>query len=88
MHVHACHGCSVRTTIEITDDQRARLIELAARRHEKGFSKLIGDALEHYLADQYRHEAVARAMAAKASLDATEADELERSVAEIRRSWR
>lgn len=78
----------MRTTIEISDDQRARLIELAARRHEKGFSNLIGEALEHYLADQYRHDAVARALTAQGSLTAAEADELELSVEQIRRNWR
>lgn len=76
----------MRTTIDITEDQRAWLLELAARRREKGFSKLIGEALESYLADQYRHEAVARAMAARGSLTAREADELEHSVQQT--SWR
>jgi hypothetical protein len=78
----------VRTTIDITEDQRARLVELAARRREKGFSRLIGEALEHYLADQYRHDAVARALTAQGSLTAVEADDLEQSVAQIRGSWR
>lgn len=38
--------------------------------------------------DQYRHDAVARALTAQGSLSATEADALEQSVEQIRRSWR
>jgi len=87
MHMHVMIG-HMRTTIEITEDQRARLIELAARRREKGFSKLIGEALDSYLSDQYRHDAVARALSCQASLSPVEADALEQSVAQLRRSWR
>ena len=50
MHVHACeYGC-MRTTVEITDAQRAGLLELAARRGEKGFSRLVQEAVEAILA--------------------------------------
>ena len=42
----------MRTTVEITPDQRARLLEIAARRGEKGFSHLVREALESYLADE------------------------------------
>jgi len=39
----------VRTTIEIKPGHRARLLEVAARRGEKGFSSVIAEALESYL---------------------------------------
>ena len=39
----------MRTTIEIKPEHRARLLELAARRGNKGFSELVGEALEAYL---------------------------------------
>jgi hypothetical protein len=38
----------VRTTIELRPDHRARLLETAARRGDKGFSSLIADALDLY----------------------------------------
>ena len=41
---------SMRTTVEINDEQRARLLELAARRRLKGFSVLVQEALDSYLA--------------------------------------
>ena len=39
----------MRTTIEIKPEHRAKLLELAARRGQKGFSHLIAEALEAFL---------------------------------------
>jgi predicted transcriptional regulator len=39
----------MRTTIEFPDEQRAKLLELAAGRGEKEFSRLIQEALSRYL---------------------------------------
>jgi len=46
----------MRTTVEITPEQRARLLELAARQGRKGFSHLVREALETYLAHQQQIE--------------------------------
>ncbi|HMO95079.1 MAG TPA: ribbon-helix-helix protein, CopG family [Tepidiformaceae bacterium] len=40
----------MRTTIELSDDTLRALRELAARRGEKGYSKIIAEALEAYFA--------------------------------------
>jgi predicted DNA-binding protein len=40
-----------RTTVEITEEQRRRLIALATERGERGFSRIVQEALERYLAD-------------------------------------
>jgi predicted transcriptional regulator len=79
---------TMRTTIELSEEQRARLLELAARRSEKGFSRLIGEALDHYLDNQLSHEALTRALSAKGSFSAKEADALQSATAEIRSRWR
>jgi hypothetical protein len=39
----------MRTTIELRDDQRARLLEMAAREGRKGFSHLIQEAVDRFL---------------------------------------
>lgn len=39
----------MRTTIEIKPEHRARILELAAARGEKGFSSAVADALDMYL---------------------------------------
>jgi len=89
MHVHACHSGFVRTTIEITDEQRAKLLQLAAQRGEKGFSKLVQEALESYLDElTEREERVQDALSTIGQLSAAAADRLEQEVRRLRSSWR
>lgn len=79
----------MRTTIEMSTEHRARLIEIAARRGEKGFSKLIAEALEFFLARQERdEETVKAALEAGGALSDTEADELRTVTKRLRESWR
>jgi len=79
----------VRTTVDISPEQRARLMELAARRGEKGFSKLVQQALDAYLKSQAGEEDKRRrALMLKGALDAREAERLRAATREIRDSWR
>jgi metal-responsive CopG/Arc/MetJ family transcriptional regulator len=80
---------SMRTTVEIPDAQRARLLELAAQRGEKGFSRLIQEAVERMLTeDDSREVRTKAALALEGSIAAKEADELLASVMCIRSTWR
>jgi hypothetical protein len=86
MHVRAW---SVRTTIDIGEEQRAQLLKLAARRGEKGFSNLVQEALELYLeahsrADDKRR----RALLLRGALGDKDAKRLRERTASIRGSWR
>lgn len=79
----------MRTTIEITDEQRAKLLEAAAKRGEKGFSSIVQEALSQYFAAQDgRKEVVRKAVAAIGTIPDAEADRLEKDVRKLRRSWR
>ena len=79
----------MRTTIEIRDDQRARLLELAARRGEKGFSRLVSEALDEYLQREERQgETRRQAIAARGSLTEEEGEALRREAARLREHWR
>jgi len=79
----------MRTTVDITPEQRARLMELAARRGEKGFSKLVQQALDAYLRSQAgEEEKRRRALMLKGALDSREAEPLRAATCEIRESWR
>ena len=79
----------MRTTIEIRDDLRAALLELAAKRGEKGFSRLVGEAIEAYLEAQHRRdEGRRRALQTKGAMSAEEAQELRDRATEIRETWR
>jgi hypothetical protein len=79
----------VRTTIELTDLQRAKLLELAAQRREKGFSALVQEAVDRYLAEEGSRSArISAALALAGSLAPEEADALEESARRIRSTWR
>ena len=79
----------MRTTIEITDEQRAKLLEAAARRGEKGFSTIVREALDHYFESAAgRQERVERALKVVGALRGGAADRLESQARKLRRSWR
>ncbi len=79
----------MRTTIEMPDSQRARLLELAARRGEKGFSRLVHEAVDRLLAEEdSRKVRTEAALALEGTMGAKAADALSASVERIRRTWR
>ena len=79
----------MRTTVEITDAQRAGLLDLAARRGEKGFSRLVQEAVDRFLADEHEGKGrVEAALALEGSMTAEAADKLTASVARLRSNWR
>ena len=79
----------MRTTIEMKPEHRARVLELAAHRGEKGFSSVVAEALDLYLETQNgRSSAVRSVLALKGSMKATEAAELLEQTRKIRADWR
>ena len=79
----------MRTTIEISDEQRAKLLETAAKRGEKGFSSIVEKALEEYFeAELTRSETVQEALAAIGSLGKEETKNLRDDISKLRGSWR
>jgi len=79
----------MRTTIEIPAAQRARLLEIAARRGEKGFSRLVQEAVERFLSEEDTRKArTEAALALEGSMSAKAAEALSASVVRIRRTWR
>lgn len=79
----------MRTTVEITDEQRARLLEIAARRGEKGFSKLVQEALDKYIEELEEQDARIRdAISVLGKLDEKTARDLETASQRLRKTWR
>jgi metal-responsive CopG/Arc/MetJ family transcriptional regulator len=78
----------MRTTIEIPDELRAKLLELAARRGLSGYSTIVQEALEHYLSSALGDVRRRRALDALGSLSAKDASELRESVLALRQRWR
>jgi predicted transcriptional regulator len=79
----------MRTTIELRDDQRAKLLEMAAREGRKGFSHLIQEAVDRFLGEEAgRQEEVSEALALVGTLGPQEAELLLERVRRIREHWR
>ena len=86
VHANVSH---MRTTIELPDSLRARLLHLAASRGEKGFSNLVREAVESYLAGLgNREEGRRRAAEVLGTVPDADADRLEESVRRLRERWR
>jgi predicted transcriptional regulator len=85
----AAHHHGMRTTVELTDRHRAKLLELAAERGEKGFSGILREALDRFLDEQSsRRDRVDEALKLRGSFSDSTADELEASLAQSRSYWR
>jgi len=85
----------MRTTIELTDEQRAKLLALAARRRLRGYSPLIQEALKRYLEeapDGGRTGAGAKAARAarkkRGTLSEAEAERMRSRIEEVWKRWR
>ena len=79
----------MRTTIEMSSEHRARLLEIAARRGEKGFSKIVAEAVGNFLkADEDYQKKVRLALAQRGSISDEQGERMLRNVQEIRSSWR
>jgi metal-responsive CopG/Arc/MetJ family transcriptional regulator len=79
----------MRTTVELTETQRAELLRLAAQRGMKGFSQLVQEAVDSYLdAQASRASLLDAAIAMKGALAGKAADEFEARAQAIRETWR
>lgn len=79
----------MRTTIEIRDDHRAKLLALAARRKRKGFSDIVTAAIEAYLKSAERSDAERQQVRElRGSLSTAEAEQLRAETSNVRRTWR
>ncbi len=79
----------MRTTVEIPDEQRARLLEIAGERGQTGYSHLVQEAIDLFLKERIRRKAmVEAALAQRGALNDDEAGEFEKRVRSIREYWR
>lgn len=79
----------MRTTIEMKPEHRARILELAAHRGEKGFSRVVSDALDLYLNTQSaRTKSIHKALMLRGVLGESDAHDLLDQSRKIRAHWR
>lgn len=79
----------MRTTVEIRDDLRAKLLTLAAERGEKGYSRIVEEALELYLTERERsEEGLRELLALRGSLSDEDAEAVRGEIRKLRSGWR
>ncbi len=70
-------------------EHRSALLALASRRGEKGFSAVLGEAIESFLRGEVEREKHRKTLLSLgASLSKKEGEDLRRTVKELRESWR
>ncbi|MBA4179418.1 MAG: hypothetical protein C0506_02415 [Anaerolinea sp.] len=79
----------MKTTLDLSDETRARLKSATAKRRLAGYSPLIGEALERYVRAREERASKTVELLALAGALRDEADDMAPRVAEIRtRQWR
>jgi len=85
----------MRTTIELTDDLRARLLALAAKRKLRGYSTIVREVLERHLDEAPEEGRTGRGAKAarvarrvRGSLSKAEADRMRRRIERLWERWR
>ncbi|MGH7588823.1 MAG: hypothetical protein ACRELU_09540, partial [Gemmatimonadota bacterium] len=93
MEVNEIYGPSHKPgddrAVELSEESRARLSELAADRGESELSDLVQEAVEFYLKHRAEEERrIAEALSALGALNDSEAERLRDSVRRLRATWR
>lgn len=79
----------MRTTIELSEEHRAELLRLAAKRGLKGFSCIVQEALEEFLKREARRvDLIEAAVALKGSLTGEAGAAWEARTSALREHWR
>jgi hypothetical protein len=79
----------VRTTVEISDENRAELLRIASQRGQKGFSAVINEAITFFLEHMGdKDDSVKAALGLRGILSTREADQFDENLTKIRGSWR
>jgi len=77
----------VRVSVEITVEQKSRLLAMAARRGDADISRLVQDALDLWFVSAHAPEERRDALALRGSLRGPEGEALEAAVRRIRNAW-
>ncbi|WP_343571696.1 hypothetical protein [Mycobacterium sp.] len=77
----------MRTTVEITDAQHRALSAIAQRRGVRGFSSLVQEALDAYLANLNTDEVDIR-LGLEGMLTDSDAKQLRSRINDVRTTWR
>jgi hypothetical protein len=77
----------MRTTIEISDKHRSALLSIAAQKGLRGYSKIIEDAIEHYIKDQDKIARIKNNVISMKGSWGNESEEIKTNIKELRKNW-
>jgi hypothetical protein len=78
----------MRTTVEISDRQRGILLSLAAQRGLRGYSEIVQEALDQYIAGQTKElEIKEKVLTMEGSWRQEETEETRSRLLELRERW-
>jgi metal-responsive CopG/Arc/MetJ family transcriptional regulator len=79
----------MRTTVELSDDMIAALHALSVKKGYRGYSKLLQEAIAHYLEENEKKDlSLSVLMKMRGSWNPKEASETKKKLEEIRKNWR
>jgi hypothetical protein len=89
MHMHVCYKTFMRTTIDMKPEHRSALLALAANRGQKGFSRVLAEAIEEYLDSELGHAKRRKELLSLSGLLSREdANQLRKATISVRKNWR
>jgi len=78
----------MRTTVEISDRQRSILLALAAQRGLRGYSQIVQEALDEYIAGQTKKSKIKeKVLDMKGSWQPQESEQTRSRLMELREKW-
>ena len=87
--MHMQYNWNMRTTVEMKPEHRSALLAMASRRGHKGFSAVLGEAIESFLQGEAEREKRRKTLLSLAgSISKKDREELLRETKELRESWR
>ena len=79
----------MRTTVELPEDMIAALHALAVRKGQRGYSKVMEEAVAYFIEDQEKKDRDrASVLKMKGTWAKSEADETRERIEELRKNWK
>jgi predicted transcriptional regulator len=78
----------MRTTIELSDDKIAALHALAIRKGQRGYSRIMEEAVDYYLQDQKKRDKdIVKLLSFMGTWTEEESAEIGKKLEEVRKNW-
>ena len=77
----------MRTTIEISDKHRSALLSLAAQKGLRGYSKIIEEAIDDYIANQTKSSDIKKSVLALKGSWKKDSAHIKNNIRELRKNW-